>query len=111
MSQRCCPRPSSTYPHDKLPPIELTEDPPPGSKQKLTELGPVGFSRWLRDSPPLKVTDTTFRDAHQSLLATRMRTYDLLQIAPDINGTGVSLLPKPVNARDLRRRLGLTRAA
>ncbi len=76
------PRPSSTYPHDKLPSIELTEPPPPGSKQKLTELGPKGFARWLRDSPVVKVTDTTFRDAHQSLLATRVRSSGLLAVAP-----------------------------
>ena len=48
--------------------------PPPGSKQRLIELGPEGFARWLRDSPAVGVTDTTFRDAHQSLLATRVRT-------------------------------------
>ena len=56
--------------------------PPAGSKQRLVELGPEGFARWLRDSPTLGVTDTTFRDAHQSLLATRVRTKDLLAIAP-----------------------------
>ena len=78
------PRPSRVYPHDKLPSIELTAAPPPGSKQKLTELGPEAFSRWLRDSPAVKVTDTTFRDAHQSLLATRVRSTGLLAVAPYI---------------------------
>src|SRR4051795_1708547 len=65
------PRPSTVYPHDKLPDIYLTTPPPPGSKQKLTEAGPEGFARWMRDSKAVSVTDTTFRDAHQSLLATR----------------------------------------
>src|SRR5262249_8779077 len=55
---------------------------PPGTRDKLKELGPEGFARWLREQERLLVTDTTFRDAHQSLLATRMRSYDMLQIAP-----------------------------
>jgi pyruvate carboxylase len=46
------------------------------------ELGPEKFARWLRNEKRLFVTDTTFRDAHQSLLATRMRSYDMLRIAP-----------------------------
>jgi pyruvate carboxylase len=52
-------------------------DPPPGSRQRLQELGPVGFARELRERHDVAVTDTTFRDAHQSLLATRVRTTDL----------------------------------
>ena len=44
--------------------------------------GAEGLSRWLRASKELQITDTTFRDAHQSLLATRVRTRDLLAIAP-----------------------------
>ena len=48
----------------------------------FTELGPEKFAQWVRDQKRLLLTDTTFRDAHQSLLATRMRTYDMLQIAP-----------------------------
>jgi pyruvate carboxylase len=48
----------------------------------LRELGPERFARWIKDQRRLLLTDTTFRDAHQSLLATRMRTYDMLQIAP-----------------------------
>ncbi len=78
------PRPSTVYPHDKLPDIDLTTPPPPGSKQKLTEAGPEGFARWMRDSAAVGVTDTTFRDAHQSLLATRVRTNGLLMVAPYI---------------------------
>ncbi|MDO3634432.1 pyruvate carboxylase [Mycolicibacterium arseniciresistens] len=77
-------RPSTVYAHDKLPPIDLHEPPPQGSRQRLTELGPNGFAQWLRDSPALAVTDTTFRDAHQSLLATRVRTSGLLAVAPHV---------------------------
>ncbi|MET0453490.1 MAG: pyruvate carboxylase [Mycobacterium sp.] len=72
------------YPQDKLPEIDLESVPPSGSKQRLTELGPEGFASWLRDSPAVGVTDTTFRDAHQSLLATRVRSSGLLAIAPYI---------------------------
>src|SRR5262249_12146299 len=54
----------------------------PGTRQKFLELGAEKFSAWVKEQKRLLVTDTTMRDAHQSLLATRMRTYDLLQIAP-----------------------------
>lgn len=74
-------RPTSIYPHDKLPDIDLKAAPPAGSKQRLVELGPEGFARSLREQAALAVTDTTFRDAHQSLLATRLRTRDLLTVA------------------------------
>ncbi len=76
------PRPSTVYPRDKLPHVDLTVPPAPGSKQRLAQLGPEGFARWLRESPALAVTETTFRDAHQSLLATRLRSTGLLEIAP-----------------------------
>ncbi len=75
-------RRSAVYPQDKLPDIDLSVRPPDGSKQKLTELGPTGFADWLRERPALGVTDTTFRDAHQSLLATRVRSSGLLRVAP-----------------------------
>ncbi|RVU20013.1 pyruvate carboxylase [Streptomyces antnestii] len=75
----------------KLPRLQAGE-PPAGSKQKLTELGPEGFARWLRASPTIGVTDTTFRDAHQSLLATRVRTKDLLAAAPAVAQTVPQLL-------------------
>ncbi|MEO3757225.1 pyruvate carboxylase [Mycobacterium sp. B14F4] len=78
------PRSASVYPQDKLPQIDLEAAPPPGSKQRLAELGPEGFARWLRDGRSIGVTDTTFRDAHQSLLATRVRTTGLLMVAPYI---------------------------
>ncbi len=78
------PRSSTVYPQDKLPEIDLDAAPPRGSKHLLTEVGPEGFARWLRESRSVGVTDTTFRDAHQSLLATRVRTTGLLMVAPYI---------------------------
>ena len=74
-------RPTTVYPHDKLPEIDLSTPPPAGSRQRLLELGPEGFARALREQKALGVTDTTFRDAHQSLLATRVRSKDLLTVA------------------------------
>src|SRR5437870_5571242 len=59
-----------------------THHSPPGSRDKFLELGAEKFARWVLEQERLLLTDTTFRDAHQSLLATRMRTYDMLQIAP-----------------------------
>jgi len=56
--------------------------PPPGTRNKLTELGAEKFARWVRDQKRLLITDTTMRDAHQSLFATRMRTFDMTHIAP-----------------------------
>jgi pyruvate carboxylase len=53
----------------------------PGTRQTYLELGPEKFSRWILDQKPLLLTDTTLRDAHQSLLATRMRTHDMLEVA------------------------------
>ncbi|MCB9263689.1 MAG: pyruvate carboxylase [Lewinellaceae bacterium] len=68
-----------------LPPVVPAYTPhapvPPGTRQKLQELGPEGFAKWLKDYKPIQYTDTTFRDAHQSLLATRMRTYDMMKVA------------------------------
>ena len=77
-------RPAVVDPWTKLPKLDLAAEPPAGSKQRLTELGPEGFAAWLRNEPGVLVTDTTFRDAHQSLLATRVRTKDLLQVAPHV---------------------------
>jgi pyruvate carboxylase len=55
--------------------------PPAGTRQLLDELGAEGFARWTLEQKRLLMTDTTFRDAHQSLMATRMRSYDMLAIA------------------------------
>ena len=54
----------------------------PGTKQMLDEMGPEAFSNWLKNEKKIYYTDTTFRDAHQSLLATRVRTIDMLKVAP-----------------------------
>jgi len=53
-----------------------------GTRQRLEELGPEGFARWMLEQERVLITDTTFRDAHQSLLATRMRSHDIIAIAP-----------------------------
>jgi pyruvate carboxylase len=55
--------------------------PPRGTRDLLKELGPKRFAAWTREQKRLLVTDTTMRDAHQSLLATRMRTFDMLAVA------------------------------
>ena len=66
----------------KLPPLDLATPVPDGSRQQLLALGAEGFAQALRDRVEVAVTDTTFRDAHQSLLATRVRTRDLANVAP-----------------------------
>ncbi|MEM7172035.1 MAG: pyruvate carboxylase [Pseudomonadota bacterium] len=58
------------------------QEPPEGSRQRLERLGAKGFATWMREQDQVLLTDTTFRDAHQSLLATRMRSHDLLAVAP-----------------------------
>ena len=73
----CPPAPEAAYDH-------LTA-PAPGTRDKLLELGPKKFAEWVRNQEPLLITDTTFRDAHQSLLATRVRTYDLLATAEAVS--------------------------
>ncbi len=54
---------------------------PKGTKDHLKELGREKFCEWLKNEKPVQFTDTTFRDAHQSLLATRMRTVDMMRVA------------------------------
>jgi len=56
--------------------------PPPGCKQRLAELGPERFAQWMCTQRRVLLTDTTMRDAHQSLLATRLRTIDMAAVAP-----------------------------
>ncbi|TPN77690.1 pyruvate carboxylase [Mesorhizobium sp. CU3] len=63
---------------------------PDGSKQRLDALGPEKFAVWMRGERQVLVTDTTMRDGHQSLLATRMRTHDIVGIA----GTYARALPQ-----------------
>jgi pyruvate carboxylase len=64
------------------PSTDLTRPVPPGSRDRLKALGPAAFAQWMNTQPGVLITDTTMRDAHQSLLATRMRTADMLAIAP-----------------------------
>lgn len=52
-----------------------------GTKQLLDNEGPEGLIKWIKSNEKLLITDTTMRDAHQSLMATRMRTVDMLKIA------------------------------
>jgi pyruvate carboxylase len=66
------------------PPVPRGVEPPPGTRQLLDELGADGFARWTAEQKGVLICDTTFRDAHQSLLATRMRSFDLLRIAPAV---------------------------
>lgn len=54
------------------------EEAPKGTKQLLDEMGPEKFSKWVMDQKELMFMDTTYRDAHQSLLATRVRTHDIM---------------------------------
>lgn len=68
----------------KLPAVDLSVPAPDGSRQRLLALGPEGFASALRQQTALAVTDSTFRDAHQSLLATRVRTTDLVQVLPHV---------------------------
>jgi pyruvate carboxylase len=64
-----------------LPEVDLNQPIPTGTRTRLQELGPKKFADWVLAQKTLLMTDTTMRDAHQSLLATRFRTYDLVQIA------------------------------
>ncbi|MFO0885488.1 MAG: pyruvate carboxylase [Pirellulales bacterium] len=64
-----------------VPAIDKSQPLPAGTRDKLKELGPAKFSKWILEQKQLLLTDTTFRDAHQSLLATRFRTKDLLNIS------------------------------
>ena len=76
--------PTKVVPVSKLPRLDLSASPPDGSRQLLAQLGPEGFAAALRERETVGVTDTTFRDAHQSLLATRVRTHDLVSVAPHV---------------------------
>ena len=85
--------PTLLDPREKLPAgVDLGQPSPHGSRQRLLELGPTGFAADLRSRVGVEVTDTTFRDAHQSLLATRVRTKDLLRVAPYVGRTLPELL-------------------
>ncbi|MCL4159723.1 UNVERIFIED_CONTAM: hypothetical protein GTU68_011220, partial [Idotea baltica] len=68
-------------PQARLPEFDVRAEMKAGSRNKLIELGPEKFAAWIREQKPLLITDTTMRDAHQSLIATRMRSVDMLNIA------------------------------
>ncbi|MEZ5778339.1 MAG: pyruvate carboxylase [Paracoccaceae bacterium] len=74
------PRPHAEARAPKLP--TLRADPAPGTRNLLEEKGPQAVADWMMDQNKLLLTDTTMRDAHQSLLATRMRSIDMIKIAP-----------------------------
>ncbi len=74
-------KPSAVFELAPVPTRDLRLTPPEGSRQKLLELGPEKFAAWTRQQKRALFTDTTFRDAHQSLLATRVRSHDMLLVA------------------------------
>ncbi|MBB3563619.1 pyruvate carboxylase [Rhizobium sp. BK512] len=82
------PRPSEDAANPIVPYIDGGKI-PDGTKQLLDQLGPKKFGEWMREQKQVLLTDTTMRDGHQSLLATRMRTYDIAKIA----GTYAHALP------------------
>jgi pyruvate carboxylase len=67
---------------DPKPPALRVDAPPPGTRQMLDEQGPEAVARWMKAQKQLLITDTTMRDGHQSLLATRMRSIDMIKAAP-----------------------------
>lgn len=69
------------FTNPRMPEVNHIEEVPSGTKQILDERGADGLVKWVTDQKEVLLTDTTFRDAHQSLLATRLRTNDLKQIA------------------------------
>ncbi|WP_296643519.1 pyruvate carboxylase [Roseinatronobacter sp.] len=67
---------------DPVAPKVSTEAPPRGTRQILDEQGPQAVADWMAAQKKLLLTDTTMRDGHQSLLATRMRSIDMIRVAP-----------------------------
>ena len=86
------PRGNHISPGVKLPKLDLNQPAPAGSRQRLLELGPKEFAKALRNQSQVAITDTTFRDAHQSLLATRVRGRDLVAVAPYVSRLTPQLL-------------------
>ena len=80
-------KPAAALPKANVPDslvIEHHAEVPKGSRDLLLELGPEKFAQWILAEKRLLITDTTLRDAHQSLIATRMRSYDMLRVAEAI---------------------------
>ena len=85
--------------------IEHHAQVPRGSRDVLLEIGPEKFAQWILDEKRLLITDTTFRDAHQSLIATRMRSFDMLRVAEAVaHRIARALLAGNVGRRHLRHR-------
>ncbi|MFO7243897.1 MAG: pyruvate carboxylase, partial [Actinomycetes bacterium] len=84
--------PKIVRPATKLPALDAEAAVPDGALQRLRAVGPAQFCADLRAQTALAVTETTFRDAHQSLLATRVRTFDMLQVAPHVSRLTPQLL-------------------
>ena len=76
--------PESILPSPVIPESNRNTKPPEGTRNLLQQLGPDKFCEWILEQPPLLITDTTLRDAHQSLLATRVRSFDMLAVADAI---------------------------
>ncbi|MGQ0834309.1 MAG: pyruvate carboxylase [Gammaproteobacteria bacterium] len=66
----------------RVPKASVAAAPPAGTKQLLDSVGPEKLAKWMLAEPRVLLTDTTMRDAHQSLIATRLRTIDMTAIAP-----------------------------
>ncbi len=75
------PRPHAELRTPKAPP-HRAEAPAPGTRNILEEFGPQAVADWMAEQTQLLITDTTMRDSHQSLLATRMRSIDMIRVAP-----------------------------
>ncbi len=75
----------------RVPEVDFTKSRPAGSRDLLMMLGADGLSKWILEQKKLLLTDTTMRDAHQSNLATRVRTHDLLKIAEPTSYLGAEL--------------------
>jgi pyruvate carboxylase len=72
---------------DPKPPARRVDDPPKGTRQLLEEKGPEAVAKWMKAQKQLLITDTTMRDGHQSLLATRMRSIDMIKARPPMPPT------------------------
>ncbi len=75
------PRPAADLREPRVP-VRRNETPPYGTRNLLEQQGPQAVADWMRAQPQLLITDTTMRDGHQSLLATRMRSIDMIRVAP-----------------------------
>jgi pyruvate carboxylase len=75
----------------RVPDLDYTRPRPSGSRDLFMKLGAEGLAKWILEQKKLLITDTTMRDAHQSNLATRVRTYDLLKIAEPTSHLGADL--------------------